>query len=71
LIGELAGTYQNRSEAPVVSALMMRTGAPFEYADSAPMMPPAMPRSALPEITACCVSPAPCVHRISSTSPCF
>ena len=71
LIGELAGTYQKRSDAPVVSALMMRSGAPFEYKERAPMMPPATPRSTLPETTACCVSPAPCVHRISSTRPCF
>src|SRR5512144_2989238 len=56
LIGELAGTYQYRSAAPVVSAPITRTGAPFEYADSTPMMPVATPSSTLPEITACCVS---------------
>ena len=58
-------------EAPVVSAPMIRTGAPFEYAESTPMIPGATPMSTLPEMTACCVSPPPCVHRISSTSPCF
>src|SRR5678816_3758405 len=57
LIGDVAGTYQKRSAAPVVSAAMMRTGAPFEYADSTPMMPAATPTSTLPEINACCVSP--------------
>src|SRR6185436_5946151 len=31
LIVEVAGTYQKRSAAPVVSAPMMRIGAPFEY----------------------------------------
>ena len=31
----------------------------------------ATPMSTLPEITACCVSPPPCVHSISSTRPCF
>src|SRR3954466_1682421 len=71
LIGEVAGTYQKRSAAPVVSAPMIRTGAPLENADSTPMMPGATPISTLPEITACCVSPPPCVHRISRLRPCF
>src|SRR5450631_1953046 len=35
------------------------------------MMPVATPISTLPEITACCVSPPPCVQRISSSMPCF
>src|SRR5437762_6086815 len=39
LMGEAAGTYQYRSDAPVVSAPMMRTGAPFENAESTPMIP--------------------------------
>src|SRR4029434_3101653 len=59
LIGEPDGTYQQRSDAPVVFAPMMRTGAPFENDDSAPMMPTATPMSTLPESTACCVSPLP------------
>src|SRR5438552_11578081 len=71
LMGEVAGTYQYRSDAPVVSAPMMRTGAPFENAESTPMIPGATPMSTLFEMTACCVSPPPCVHRISSVSPCF
>ena len=61
LIGDVAVAYQNKSAAPVVSAPMTRTGAPFENADSTPMMPAATPTSTLPEITACCVSPPPCV----------
>src|SRR4030095_16705383 len=52
LIGELAGTYQYRSAAPVVSAPMTRTGAPFENDDSAPITPTATPTATLPEITA-------------------
>src|SRR5439155_4035379 len=71
LMGEVAGTYQYRSVAPVASAPMTRTGAPLEYADSAPMIPVATPISTLPEITACCVSPAPCVQRISRVKPYF
>src|SRR5215831_19134741 len=71
LMGEFVGTYQYRSAAPVVSAPMMRTGAPFEKADRTPMIPGATPMSTLPEITACCVSPPPCVQRISSSRPCF
>src|SRR6202163_1077116 len=59
LIGEADGTYQKRSDAPVVSAPMMRTGAPLENAESTPMMPGATPISTLPEITACWVSPPP------------
>src|SRR5439155_27263547 len=61
LIGEFAAEYQNKSAAPVVSAPMTRTGAPFEDAESTPMIPAATPMSTLPEITACCVSPPPCV----------
>src|SRR6476659_4530178 len=61
LTGEFAGTYQNRSWAPVVSAPITRTGAPLENADITPMTPAATPLSTLPEITACCVSPPPCV----------
>src|SRR5690349_24892092 len=64
LIGESARTYQNRSCAPVVSAPITRTGAPFEYDDSAPITPTATPMSTLPEMTGCCVSPLPCVHRM-------
>src|SRR5512132_4666346 len=71
LMGESLRTYQNRSRAPVVCAPMMRTGAPFEYDDSAPMTPTATPMSTSPEITGCCVSPLPCVHSISRTRPCF
>src|SRR5262245_10703683 len=49
----------------------MRTGAPFEKARMAPGVPTPTPISALPEITACRVSPAPCVPKLSRTMPCF
>src|SRR5436190_13322436 len=67
LIGDVAGTYQKRSCAPVVSAPMTRTGARLENADMTPMTPAATPMSTLPEMTACCVSPPPCVYSGSST----
>src|SRR5258706_849436 len=35
------------------------------------MIPGATPMSTLFEMTACCVSPPPCVYRISRLSPCF
>src|SRR5262245_44858878 len=37
----------------------------------APGVPTPTPISALPEITACKVSPAPCVPKLSRTMPCF
>src|SRR5215831_3753431 len=49
----------------------MRTGAPFEKARITPAAPTPAPISALPEITAWIVSPAPCVPVFSSTRPCF
>ena len=60
-IGDAAGTYQNRSSAPVVELAIARTGAPFEKAPRTPAVPTPSPRSTLPEITACRVSPAPWV----------
>ena len=50
---------------------MTRTGAPLANAPITPVVPTPTPMSTLPEITACCVSPPPCVQRISSSSPCF
>src|SRR5215207_1128392 len=58
LMGEEALTNQ-KSAAPVASAPIIRTGAPFENADIAPSVPTARPRSTLPEITGCSVSPEP------------
>jgi len=49
----------------------VRTGAPFAKALIAPIVPAAMPTSTLSAITACCVSPLPCVYRRSRVSPCF
>ena len=56
---------------PVKPELITRTGAPFEKARMAPASPTPMPISALPEITACRVSPAPWVPKFSSAMPCF
>ena len=36
VIGDVAGTYQNRSCAPVVSAPITRTGAPFWFGNVCP-----------------------------------
>ena len=60
-MGESARTYQVRSFAPVWVAAMTRIGAPLEKAPKVLNVPTPVPMSALPEITACCVSPAPCV----------
>src|SRR4029077_1465368 len=56
LIGDAAGTYQNRSSAPVMELAIARTGAPLAKAPSTPAVPTPTPMSTLPEITACSVS---------------
>ena len=71
LIGESAFTYQYRSPVPVKPGSSARTGAPFAKARIAPAAPTPTPRSALPAITGCSVSPAPCVPNASSVSPSF
>src|SRR5579871_6521715 len=70
-MGEEAGTYQNRSPVPVVPASRIRRGAPLAKAPSTPAVPAEIPISALPEMTACIVSPPPFVYRISRFNPCF
>ena len=60
LSGESPLTNQ-KSALPVALPEMMRIGAPLEKAPSAPRVPMPMPMSALPEITACWVSPVPWV----------
>jgi hypothetical protein len=64
-------TYQNRSPVPVNMGARIRTGAPLENARMMPAAPTPAPISALPEITAWMVSPAPCDPIFSSTKPCF
>lgn len=59
LIGEAAGTYQNRSSAPVIELAIARTDAPLAKAPITPAVPTPTPMSTLPEITAWRVSPAP------------
>src|SRR2546426_6106706 len=71
LIGDVAGTYQKRSSAPVIELAMARTGAPLAKAPSTPAVPTPIPRSTLPEMTACSVSPAPWVYSSSRARPCF
>ena len=66
LIGLSAFTYQKRSAAPVISEPITRTGAPFENAPRMLSVPSEMPTSMLLAISACCVSPEPCVHSTSS-----
>ena len=56
---------------PVKAGSRRRTGAPLENARIAPATPTPAPRSALPEITAWMVSPAPCVPTASMTRLCF
>lgn len=58
-IGEAAGTYQNRSSAPVMDAAIGRMGAPFANALRIAAVPVEMAMSALPEMSACMVSPPP------------
>src|SRR6266446_1828567 len=70
-MGESAFTYQVRSFAPVCVAAITRIGAPLTKAPNVLNVPIPVPISALPEITACWVSPAPWLYKISSTSPCF
>src|SRR5262245_2588395 len=70
-MGESAFMYQVRSFAPVCVAAITRIGAPLAKAPNVLNVPTPVPISALPEITACWVSPAPWVQKISSTSPCF
>src|SRR3954447_11004585 len=50
---------------------MMRIGAPLAKAPSAPNVPMPIPISALPEITACWVSPVPWVQTASIATPCL
>ncbi len=71
LSGESAFTYQNRSPVPVKAGSRMRTGAPRAKARMTPATPTPAPRSALPAITGCMVSPAPWVPTLSSTRLCF
>src|SRR6185437_2832139 len=71
LILESDLTYQYRSPVPVNAGARILTGAPLEKARMTPAAPTPAPMSALPEITAWMVSPAPCVPTFSSTSPCF
>ncbi len=59
------------SPAPVKFEPITRIGAPREKARSTPDSPTLTPKSALPEITACTVSPAPAVPKFSSVMPCF
>ena len=59
------------SPAPVKLAPMMRIGAPLANARSTPWVPTLTPKSALPEITACTVSPAPAVPNTSCVMPYF
>jgi hypothetical protein len=59
------------SPAPVKFAPITRIGAPFANARSTPCVPTLTPKSELPEMTACTVSPAPAVPKISSVIPCF
>src|SRR5262245_995528 len=54
------------SPAPVKFAPITRIGAPLAKARSTPCVPTLTPKSALPEITACTVSPAPAVPKFSS-----
>ena len=61
LIGESAFTYQVRSFVPVCVAAITRIGAPLAKAPNVLKVPTPVPISALPEITACWVSPAPWV----------
>lgn len=58
-IGDWAGTYQNRSSAPVMEAAIGRMGAPLAKALKIAAVPVEMAMSALPEISACMVSPPP------------
>ena len=56
---EEAGTYQNRSSAPVMDAAIGRIGAPLANALRMAAVPVEMAMSALPEMSACMVSPPP------------
>ena len=60
-----------KSALPVALPEMMRIGAPLAKAPSAPSVPMPIPISALPEITACWVSPVPCVQTASTAMPCL
>ena len=70
LSGESPLTNQ-KSALPVALPEMMRIGAPLAKAPSAPSVPTPMPISALPEITACWVSPVPWVQTASTAMPCL
>ncbi len=59
------------SPAPVKLAPITRIGAPLANARSTPWVPTLTPKSALPEITACTVSPAPAVPNTSCVMPYF
>src|ERR671935_1250803 len=67
LSGESALTYQYKSPVPVNAGSRMRTGAPLAKARKTPATPTPAPRSALPAMTGCIVSPAPWVPTFSST----
>src|SRR5262249_58269006 len=51
-IGELGGTYQYRSGAPIISLPIMRIGAPLAKVPTAADTPAAVAISMLPPITA-------------------
>src|SRR5712692_4211539 len=59
--GDLAATHQKFSLDPVELAPMMRMGAPLAEAPRLPSVPALKPTSTELEITACSVSPPPCV----------
>src|SRR5262245_44322771 len=70
LSGDSVFTYQNRSPVPVNAGSRMRSGAPRANARMTPATPTPAPRSALPAMTGCMVSPAPCVPTFSSARLC-
>jgi len=68
--GDSALTYQYRSPVPLNAGSRMRSGAPLANARMTPATPTPAPRSALPAMTGCMVSPAPWVPTLSSTRLC-
>src|SRR4051812_43210680 len=65
LIGELLGTYQYRSGAPIISLPMIRIGAPLAKVPTAADTPEAVAISMLPPITAWIDSGPAWVNRFS------
>src|SRR5262249_28796088 len=70
-IGELAGTYQYRSGAPIISLPIIRIGAPLAKAPTAADTPAAVAISMLPPINAWIDSGPAWTYRISSSRPCL